>query len=75
MKKFSVKQKLKAFLAAALCVCMAASPLTAFAESLPEQEESILPAPVNFLQKQSADWLPYRHIMLQPGTLLTSVLR
>ena len=42
MKKFSVKQKLKAFLAAALCVCMAASPLTAFAESLPEQEESIL---------------------------------
>ena len=42
MKKFSVKQKLKAFMAAALCVCMAASPLTAFAESLPEQEESIL---------------------------------
>ena len=42
MKKFSVKQKLKAFLATALCVCMAASPLTAFAESLPEQEESIL---------------------------------
>ena len=42
MKKFSVKQKLKAFLAAALCVCMATSPLTAFAESLPEQEESIL---------------------------------
>lgn len=37
MKKFSVKQKLKAFMAAALCVCMAASPLTAFAESLPEQ--------------------------------------
>ena len=29
-------------MAAALCVCMAASPLTAFAESLPEQEESIL---------------------------------
>ena len=42
MKKFSVKQKLKAFMAAALCFCMAASPLTAFAESLPEQEESIL---------------------------------
>ena len=42
MKKFRVKQKLKAFMAAALCVCMAASPLTAFAESLPEQEESIL---------------------------------
>ena len=42
MKKFSVKKKLKAFMAAALCVCMAASPLTAFAESLPEQEESIL---------------------------------
>lgn len=42
MKRFSVKQKLKAFMAAALCVCMAASPLTAFAESLPEQEESIL---------------------------------
>lgn len=37
MKKFRVKQKLKAFLAAALCVCMTASPLTAFAESLPEQ--------------------------------------
>jgi len=37
MKKFSVKKKLKAFMAAALCVCMAASPLTAFAESLPEQ--------------------------------------
>ena len=42
MKKFRVKQKLKTFMAAALCVCMAASPLTAFAESLPEQEESIL---------------------------------
>ena len=42
MKKFRVKQKLKAFMATALCVCMAASPLTAFAESLPEQEESIL---------------------------------
>lgn len=42
MKRFKVKQKLKAFMAAALCVCMAASPLTAFAESLPEQEESIL---------------------------------
>lgn len=42
MKKFSVKKKLKAFMATALCVCMAASPLTAFAESLPEQEESIL---------------------------------
>ncbi len=42
MKKFSVKQKLNAFMATALCVCMAASPLTAFAESLPEQEESIL---------------------------------
>ena len=42
MKKFRVKQKLKAFMAAALCFCMAASPLTAFAESLPEQEESIL---------------------------------
>lgn len=40
MKKFRVKQKLKAFMAAALCVCMAASPLTAFAGSLPEQEES-----------------------------------
>ena len=37
MKKFRVKQKLKAFMATALCVCMAASPLTAFAESLPEQ--------------------------------------
>ena len=42
MKRFKVKQKLKAFMAAALCFCMAASPLTAFAESLPEQEESIL---------------------------------
>ncbi len=42
MKRLKVKQKLKAFMAAALCVCMAASPLTAFAESLPEQEESIL---------------------------------
>ena len=41
MKKFRVKQKLNAFMAAALCVCMAASPLTAFAESLPEQEESL----------------------------------
>lgn len=42
MKRFKVKQRLKAFMAAALCFCMAASPLTAFAESLPEQEESIL---------------------------------
>ena len=42
MKRFKVKQKLKAFMAAALCFCMAASPLTAFAENLPEQEESIL---------------------------------
>ena len=42
MKRFKVKQKLKAFMAAALCFCMAASPLTAFAESLLEQEESIL---------------------------------
>ena len=55
MKKFSVKQKLKAFLAAALCVCMAASPLTAFAESLPEQEESILSDNFDELVRKAAE--------------------
>ena len=55
MKKFSVKQKLKAFMAAALCVCMAASPLTAFAESLPEQEESILSDNFDELVRKAAE--------------------
>ena len=55
MKKFSVKQKLKAFMAAALCFCMAASPLTAFAESLPEQEESILSDNFDELVRKAAE--------------------
>ena len=55
MKKFRVKQKLKAFMAAALCVCMAASPLTAFAESLPEQEESILSDNFDELVRKAAE--------------------
>ena len=55
MKKFSVKKKLKAFMAAALCICMAASPLTAFAENVPEQEETILSDEFNEIVQKAVE--------------------